>query len=63
MSTSVGVTAIAEHRRYKGPGVKVIDVGRANAELHQALIEGFRKGQIGVPLRKHEMRLLDHVPA
>jgi len=46
-----------------GPWVKVADVGPANAELHQALIEGFRKGQIGVPLRKHEVRLLDHVPA
>jgi small conductance mechanosensitive channel len=45
------------------PWVKVIDVGPANAELDQALIEGFRKGQIGVPLRKHEVRLLDHVPA
>ncbi len=46
-----------------GPWVKVTDVGPASGELYQALIEGFRAGKVGVPLRQHEVRLLDRVPA
>jgi small conductance mechanosensitive channel len=43
------------------PWVRVPDVPVAGAELYQALIERFRAGRIGVPLRQHEVRLFDHV--
>jgi small conductance mechanosensitive channel len=43
------------------PWVRVTDVGTADPELYQALIERFRAGRVGVPLRQHEVRLLDHV--
>lgn len=39
--------------------VKVSDVGIADGELYQALTERFRAGRIGVPLRQHEVRLVD----
>jgi small conductance mechanosensitive channel len=45
------------------PWVRVADVPVAGAELYQALIERFRAGRIGVPLRQHEVRLFDHVTA
>jgi small conductance mechanosensitive channel len=45
------------------PWVRVADVPAAGAELYQALIERFRAGRVGVPLRQHEVRLLDHRPA
>jgi small conductance mechanosensitive channel len=41
------------------PWVKVSDVGVADGELYQALIERFRAGRIGVPLRQHEVRMVD----
>ncbi|MGH7393410.1 MAG: mechanosensitive ion channel family protein [Candidatus Rokuibacteriota bacterium] len=42
------------------PWVRVTDVGPASAELYQTLIERFRANRVGVPLRQHEVRLLDH---
>lgn len=42
------------------PWVRVADVAPASAELYQTLIERFRANRVGVPLRQHEVRLLDH---
>lgn len=45
------------------PWVRVTDVPVADGELYEALIARFRAGRIGVPLRQHEVRVLNHVPA
>jgi small conductance mechanosensitive channel len=44
------------------PWIRVTDVPVAPGELYRALIERFRAGHVGVPLRQHEVRLLDGVP-
>ena len=41
------------------PWVQVHDVVAAEAELYQALAERFRAAGIGVPLSRHEVRVLD----
>jgi small conductance mechanosensitive channel len=41
------------------PWVRVPDVVVAEAELYQALAERFRAAGIGVPLSRHEVRVLD----
>jgi small conductance mechanosensitive channel len=42
------------------PWVRVTDVPIADAELYDALIARFRAGRIGVPLRQHEVRVINH---
>jgi small conductance mechanosensitive channel len=41
------------------PWVRVVDVVAAEGELYQALVERLRAHRIGVPVARHEIRLLD----
>lgn len=41
------------------PWVRVSDVRETEAELYKALAERFRAAGVGVPLPRHEVRLLD----
>lgn len=43
------------------PWVRVTDVGVADPELYQALVERFRAVRVGIPLAQHEVRLLNEV--
>ncbi len=41
------------------PWVRVPDVGAAEGELYESLVEHFRANRIGVPLPQHEVRLVN----
>ena len=45
------------------PWVRVTDVGSVDGELYEALISRFRAGRVGVPLRQHEVRVIEETPA
>jgi small conductance mechanosensitive channel len=57
----VGVTQIeiGGIRVGVNPWVRVVDVPRIESELYQALVGGFRREGIAVPLPQQEIRLLD----
>jgi small conductance mechanosensitive channel len=57
----IGIAQVAEGSMTIGvqPWVRVADVVPAEASLYQALVERFRASRIGVPLPRHEVRVLD----
>jgi small conductance mechanosensitive channel len=62
---AVGVSLVTESAIKIGvdPWVRVPDVGDAEAELYRALVERLRATGIAPPVARHEVRLLNGVPA
>jgi small conductance mechanosensitive channel len=58
----IGITQVTESgiKVSVGPWVSVPDVGPAEGELYQALVERFRARGVAVPVPRHDVRLLDH---
>ena len=59
----IGITQVSDVgiKVAAGPWVSVADVGPAEAELYQALVERFRARGIAGPIPRHDVRLLDGV--
>jgi len=59
----IGITQVSDGgiKIAAAPWVSVADVGPAEAELYQALVERFRARGIAAPVPRHEVRLLDGV--
>jgi small conductance mechanosensitive channel len=60
---AVGITQVGDGgiKVAAGPWVSTADVGPAEAELYQALVERFRARGIAAPVPRHDVRLLDGV--
>jgi small conductance mechanosensitive channel len=57
----IGITQVSEGgvKVSAGPWVPVSDVGPAEAELYQAMVERFRARGFAAPVPRHDVRLLD----
>jgi small conductance mechanosensitive channel len=60
---AVGITQVSDGgiKVAAAPWVSAADVGPAEAELYQALVERFRARGIAAPIPRHDVRLLDGV--
>jgi small conductance mechanosensitive channel len=60
---AVGITQVSDGgiKVAAAPWVSAADVGPAEAELYQALVERFRARAIAAPIPRRDVRLLDGV--